>query len=194
MAKEMSMFSYPQPLLADDIVALRPWLETDLVCVEQASRDPYITSSTSVPKAYTETEGVEWIRRQWGRLQNGEGISFAIALATSDQAVGCAVLMFRPQPGAAGLGYWVIESARGQHLAARAVALLVHWALVDVGLARVEALVEPRNEPSQRVLERNGFQREGHLRSYLVFGEQRRDALIYSLIPSDLAPNRDING
>ena len=40
---------------------------------------------------------------------------------------------------------------------------------------------------SQRVLEKAGFQREGYLRSYLVFDQQRTDALIYSLLPSDLA-------
>jgi RimJ/RimL family protein N-acetyltransferase len=36
-------------------------------------------------------------------------------------------------------------------------------------------------------LEKAGFQREGHLRSYLVFEGQRADALIYSLLPSDLS-------
>jgi RimJ/RimL family protein N-acetyltransferase len=41
--------------------------------------------------------------------------------------------------------------------------------------------------PSQRVLEKAGFRREGHLRSYLVFDQQRADALMYSLLPSDLA-------
>ena len=54
-------------------------------------------------------------------------------------------------------------------------------------LARVEALVLPNDMASQRVLEKAGFQREGYLRSYLVFDQQRTDALIYSLLPSDLA-------
>jgi RimJ/RimL family protein N-acetyltransferase len=55
------------------------------------------------------------------------------------------------------------------------------------GLERVEALVEPDNVASQRVLEQVGFRHEGHLRSYLVFDARRTDALIYSLLPSDLA-------
>jgi hypothetical protein len=48
----------------------------------------------------------------------------------------------------------------------------------------------PDNLASQRVLEKAGFQREGHLRSYLVFERQRADALIYSLLPSDLVLSR----
>jgi RimJ/RimL family protein N-acetyltransferase len=65
--------------------------------------------------------------------------------------------------------------------------ILARWALTDAGLARVEALVESDNRASQRVLESVGFRREGHLRSYLVLNTRRADALIYSLLPSDLS-------
>jgi ribosomal-protein-alanine N-acetyltransferase len=64
---------------------------------------------------------------------------------------------------------------------------LVRWALLDAGLARVQAHVELHNIASQRVLESTGFKREGHLRSYLVLDTRRADALIYSLLPTDLA-------
>jgi RimJ/RimL family protein N-acetyltransferase len=93
----------------------------------------------------------------------------------------------RRQPGTVELGYWLIERARGRRRASRAVALLARWALTNAGLARVQAHVEPDNVASQRVLESVGFRREGHLRSYLVFDARRADALIYSLLPSDLA-------
>lgn len=95
--------------------------------------------------------------------------------------------MFRRQPGTVEIGYWLVERARGRRLASHAVALLARWALTDVGLARVEAFVEPNNTASQRVLDSVGFQREGRLRSYLVFNRRRADAFIYSLLPSDLA-------
>lgn len=78
-------------------------------------------------------------------------------------------------------------SARGRGLASRAVRVLVRWALVDVGLARIEAFVEPSNTASMRVLESAGFQREGYLRSYLAIGDGQADAHIYSLLATDLA-------
>ena len=132
-------------------------------------------------------EGLAWIERQWGRADSGEGLSLAIADATSGDALGAAVLMFRRQPGTVAIGYWLVERARGRRLASPAVALLARWALTDAGLARVEALVEPENIASQRVVESVGFRREGHMRFYLVFNARRADALIYSLLPSDLA-------
>lgn len=177
---------YPDPPLADGTVLLRRWTEGDLGCVEEAGRDPRIPQGTTVPARYTRAEGLAWIERQWGRADSGQGLSLAIADAGSGEALGAVVLLHRRQPGTAEIGYWLIPRARGRRLASHAVALLARWALADGRLARIEALVEPDNVASQRVLERAGFRREGHLRSYLVFETRRADALIYSLLPSDL--------
>jgi ribosomal-protein-alanine N-acetyltransferase len=92
----------------------------------------------------------------------------------------------RPQPGVLGIGYWVVPDARGAGLASRAVRLATQWSLLH-GAARVEALVEPGNEPSQRVLRAAGFQREAVLRSFLAFETRRADAVVYSCVASDVA-------
>jgi len=180
------VLGYPDPRLDDGVVALRRWQPTDLDCVEEASRDPEIPQGTTVPARFTPEEGLAWIERQWQRAEDGEGVSLAIVDAPSDEALGVVVLLLR-RPGTAELGYWLLERVRGGGLGSRAIALLAPWALTRGGLARVEALVEPHNVASQRVLEKAGFRQEGHLRSYLVFGERRADALMYSLLPSDLA-------
>jgi len=166
---------------------LRRWAESDVGCIEEASSDRRITEATTVPARFTLGAGLAWIERQWQRADNGEGLSLAIADAGSGGAVGAVVLMFRRQPGTAGIGYWLVERARGRRRASRAVALVARWALTETGLERVEALAEPDNIASQRVLENVGFHRDGHLRSHLVFSGRRADALIYSLLPSDLA-------
>lgn len=164
---------------------LRRWTFEDLRCVEEASWDVTIPAGTTVPAKFTTQEGRAWIERQWKRNEEGGGISLAIADAKSNEALGVVVLLFR-QLDTVDVGYWVIERARRQGLASRAVGLAVRWALTDAGLARVEALVEPGNILSQRLLEGIGFQRERYLRSYFVFADGHADALIYSLIPGDL--------
>ena len=187
MPDQPLLLSYPDPPLSDGTIVLRRWEEDDIGCVEEASSDPRIPEGTTVPTTFTPAEGLEWIERQWGRADNGDGLSLAIADAGSGEALGLVVLLFRRQPGTVEIGYWLIPRARGRRLALRAVALITRWALTDVGLERIEALVEPANIASRRVLEGAGFHQEGHLRSYLVVGRGRADALIYSLLPSDLA-------
>jgi [ribosomal protein S5]-alanine N-acetyltransferase len=140
-----------------------------------------------------------WIAAQEERRAGGAGISLAIADAASREALGCVGLWFRPTAGVApsgddrgaglvdepdarmaGIGYWVIERAQRRGLASAAVALVAHWALAEVGLVRVEALVELSNVASRRVLDRAGFAREGRLAAYLAVPEGRADAYIYS--------------
>ncbi len=139
-----------------------------------------------------------WIARQEDRRADGAGISLAIADAAGEEALGCIGLLHRPtaglaptasdrgglvferDTGMAGLGFWVVERARRRGLASTAVSLLADWALSGTGLVRVEALVEPSNIPSQRVLEHAGFAREGRLAAYLAVPAGRVDALIYA--------------
>jgi ribosomal-protein-alanine N-acetyltransferase len=52
-------------------------------------------------------------------------------------------------------------------------------------VVRLEALIEPDNEGSIRVLEGASFRREGLLRAYLDLRTGRADALLYSLIQED---------
>jgi RimJ/RimL family protein N-acetyltransferase len=182
------VLSYPVEGLTDGVVTLRPWRLSDLPCVEEASRDARIPEGTTVPAQYTVAEGLAYIRRQWTRVDGGRAVSMAIARtgtdtgADADSAVGQLFLTMRPQPGVVGLGYWLVPSARGAGLTSRAVTLATDWALGELGLDRVEAWVEPRNEPSARTLLRAGFQREGRLRSFLLIGSRRADVDVFSRV------------
>ena len=126
-----------------------------------------------------------WRLEYVGNADDQEGCIFCLAEAASDEALGAIVLMAR-QRGTVEIGYWLIPRARGRGLGSRAVGLTARWAVTEAQLARVEALVVPDNISSERVLEKAGFRREGHLRSYLVYERERADALVYSLVPSDL--------
>ena len=183
---------YPDPELSDGEVRLRRWRTEDLDCVRQAATDSRILQFASVPEVFSREAALEFIERQWSRLEDGEGISLAIARAGTDLAVGLTWLGFRPWHGVVGLGYWVVPNARGRGLGGRAARLASDWALGREGIARVDALVQPENLRSQRLLLSAGFTREGVLRSLLSFGASRSDAIIYSRI-ADVA-QRQANG
>jgi RimJ/RimL family protein N-acetyltransferase len=102
-----------------------------------------------VPGRYTPEDGLAFIERQHGRLTAGQGVSPDIADHRTDEARGLVILGLRPQPGVAGLGYWLVPSARRQGLARRAVGLMTEWGRGTY--TRIEAWVEPVNEASLRV-------------------------------------------
>src|SRR5438309_9473644 len=132
--------AYPSPPLTDGVVRLRRWETTDLSCVEEASRDPDIPRGTSVPTTYTDAEGRGVVERQQAHYTNGTGVALAITDAANDVAVGQLVLLSRQPPAGAhvaGVGYWIVESARRRGFATRAMKLLVPWALRRPGVGRL---------------------------------------------------------
>lgn len=174
----------PDPDLTDGVVTLRAWRLDDLPCVEEASRDPRIPRGTTVPVPFTEEAGREFVATQHRRTAHWQGWSLAVT-DPSGTAVGGASLLLRPQPGVAGLGYWILASARGHGYATAAARLLAGWGLDACGLARIEAWVEPDNDASARVLRRAGFEPEGRLRSFLTLGSGRADVLVFSRLAED---------
>jgi RimJ/RimL family protein N-acetyltransferase len=174
------------PALREGDVLLRNWTYDDLACVEEASGDERIVTGTTVPTPFSPAAGRAFVERQWSRSTSGEGLSLAIADAGNGHAVGLLCLLHRQQPGVVGVGYWTVPSRRRRGLTGRALDLLSTWALAQPAVLRLEALVEPDNAGSIRVLDRAGFRRDGLLRAYLDLGATRADALLYSRLPSDV--------
>ena len=59
------------------------------------------------------------------------------------------------------IGYWMRSSHAGRGLAAEAVRAVVRCAREALGMMRIEARCDPRNERSWRLVERLGFALEG---------------------------------
>jgi len=80
------------------------------------------------------------------------------------------------------VGYWVAEDRNGRGLATGAVGELVDFAFGEAALHRVEAGTLVDNVSSQRVLERNGFERIGIARRYLLISGQWRDHVLFQRV------------
>ena len=111
---------------------------------------------------------------QWGMEATGGPLVGTCTLARLDPANRRAELGF-----ALGRAFW------GRGYIAAALPAVLGFAFDRLGLHRVFADTDPRNAPSIRTLERQGFRREGVLREhYLVQGEPQ-DAIVYGLLRSE---------
>ena len=80
----------------------------------------------------------------------------------------------------ANLGYAVGQEHNGRGVGTRAVALAVQWAFGEGGLHRLEAGTLVDNRASQRVLEKNDFERIGLARDYLFIAGAWRDHVLFA--------------
>ena len=80
------------------------------------------------------------------------------------------------------VGYWVGQSANGRGLATAALREMLGVAFTRLGLHRVQAETLAHNIGSQRVLERNGFERIGMAPAYLRIAGQWQDHILFQLL------------
>lgn len=138
--------------------------------------------------------------RHYQREQREDlGYAYAIVRLNTDALLGGISLsnVRRGVTQTASVGYWLGQPHIGQGAMTEAVALVVRYAIQGLRLHRLEAATLPDNDASIRVLERNGFQREGFARRYLKINGMWRDHVLFGLIAEDLqatgdaAPRRD---
>jgi ribosomal-protein-alanine N-acetyltransferase len=85
------------------------------------------------------------------------------------------------------IGYWVSEDACGHGHATTAVGLVIAFAFEHAGLHRVQPAIMPRNARSRRVVEKNGFRREGCAQRYLQIDGVWEDHDIFAMTTEDWA-------
>lgn len=160
---------WPNPTTADGPVFLREWTDADLPVIEAASRDPYIPLVTTVPGHYTPAAGDAWLARQHAHLVNRRACPLAVVAkgagagtatgtgAAVERVVGfAAVNRIDWDARTAAVGYWILADERGHGYAKAALALLPPLA-TQLGLRRLEALIERDNLASQSTARAVGF-------------------------------------
>ena len=175
------------PELTDGRVLLRNWNYSDLACVEEAEVEtpPFPSARLCLARSPTRRGSPSWRGSANGQLQ-ARGSVLPSPRSDPTAAVGLVCLLHRQQLGVVGIGYWTVASRRRQGFASGGLDGRAIGRSACRKSSTVEALVEPSNEGSIRVLEGAGFRREGLLRGYLDLGTRRADALLYSLIRQDI--------
>ena len=125
------------------------------------------------------------VEGQLERLEREDKHAFAIL--DGEQIAGTVALsnVVRGPLQSANLGYWVAERLTGRGLATKAVGEVIPFAFAELGLHRLEAGTLVDNIASQRVLEKNGFERIGIARGYLHIGGAWRDHVLFQLLGAE---------
>lgn len=128
---------------------------------------------------YTEKNAEEFIQRQ---AQSDSEKVFAIDFNGKLSGLCGLILQKDVYRKSAEIGYWIGEPFWGQGIATQAIGLLVLYAFEKMDLVRLHAGVFEYNLGSMRVLEKNGFEKEGISKKAIFkngkFWEEHRFALL----------------
>lgn len=128
------------------------------------------------------------VRHYQREARADQGYAFLVLDLADERLVG-GIALTNVQRGvtqSASVGYWLGRSELKRGYMADALGTIIRFSFQHLRLHRLEAATQMENTPSIRVLERNGFVREGYARGYLKIDGQWRDHLLFGLVaPSD---------
>ncbi len=80
------------------------------------------------------------------------------------------------------VGYMVIPEARMKGYCSEAVEIMVDYLFLSKDIVRVQAHTDVENVGSQKVLEKNGFKKEGKVRKSSFVRGEWRDCYLFSIL------------
>jgi len=112
--------------------------------------------------------------RKFVEKHRGERNISYVAVNDNDDLIGCINLseIVRGSFQSAYLGFHAFVPFAGQGLMKQAMKLVLAQAFTTLGLHRLEANIQPNNEPSKRLVQSLGFRHEGYSPQYLKLGGQ----------------------
>ena len=178
---------FPKSLHASS-VALRMFSAEDAPWIQAACDRPEMARFVPVlPSPYTLADAEAFVRYAENAWEQGSSAPFAITTTGNEPLGSVEVHPKSTDASHAGVGYWLRPEARGRGAATEAVRLVSAWAFDELRIERLSLITDPANEASMRVAERAGYLREGLLRAWHPTRSGRRDSVMFSLVPSDLA-------
>lgn len=149
------------------------FLRSDATVLTYLDKDP--------EKSVEETAA--WIRRIKNDQENNEGILWGISTISDITVIGT-ICYWRldKRNYRAEIGYALHPAAQGKGIMDEAMKAVLEYGFTQMKLHSVEANVNPLNQGSIKLLERNGFVKEAHFRENFYYNGKFLDSFIYSLI------------
>lgn len=125
----------------------------------------------------------EWIEHIQARYSRREIIRWGIARKGEDRVIGtCGFHHFDQDFHRAETGYNLHRTFWGQGIMTEAMSAILTYGFTEVGLHRVEAIIDMANERSKALLLKLGFRYEGNLRQRFFFRDQFEDEHYFGLL------------
>lgn len=108
---------------------------------------------------------------------------WAISLARDEQMIGTFTLFHIDLTNRrAEVGYILDRAFWGKGYASEALRKMIDYCFTELGYARLEADVDPKNDGSLKLLEKHGFEREGYFKKRWLIRGKWYDSVMFGLL------------
>jgi len=184
----------PFPLphsIRSDRLNVRPIDDADLATVFRLCNNADVRRYCRAVRWPDMAQASAWLARIRQRVADGNAMQFVIELHASKTVIGtCVLFQIDEANQRAEIGYALGREFWGMGYMHAALVALVAYAFRVLGLHRLEAEVDPRNENSAASLRRLGFQLEGLQKERWIVDDEILDSGLYGLLRSEWSAHK----
>lgn len=173
----------PFPNLETERLHLRRVVNDDVNEIFALRSDKETMKYIPRPLAKTKEDALEHIALIDSKIENNEGINWAITLKNDPKLIGLiGHYRIKPEHYRAEIGYMLLPEYQGKGIITEAIKEVVKYGFKTMKLHSIEAVIDPENLISEKVLLKNGFVKEAHLKENECFEGRFLDTVIYSIL------------
>lgn len=174
---------YPFPELESARLFLRRLKPSDSSLVYALRSNPQNMEYLPRPLLKNLGQAEDLIALMNKKIDNNTDINWAVVHKETSKAIGfMGLYRSRPEHYSTELGYMLLPEFQNLGYTSEAVKTILEYAFIKAKFHRVEAIIDPLNKASKRVLEKNNFTREGLLRQNEFFEGRFWDSEVYSIL------------
>ena len=174
------------PILETDRLVLREITPEDAENIFTYLSDKEVMKYYGLAPFQSVDEALDEIAWYQSIRENNTGIRWGITLKGKGEVIGsCGFLNIVSQHFRSDIGFELSKDYWGQGIAQESIEAVIKYGFEQLNLQRIQALIEPPNEASQKLVERQGFIKEGLLRNYEFTSGKFDDLYMYSLLKED---------
>jgi [ribosomal protein S5]-alanine N-acetyltransferase len=182
----------PFPIIETDRLLLRKVNTDDAADMLVYLSDEKVVQHMGLVPFETTEEALDEINWYNSIYEEGTGIRWGITLKDEGKVIGsCGFLNRAPKHHRAEVGFELSKDYWGRGIAGEALDAVIQYGFLHLDLERIEALIEPENFPSQKLVERKGFTNEGLLRHYEYTRGKFDDLRIYSILKIEITEREE---
>lgn len=173
----------PFPILETERLILRKITDDDAASFFEMRSNPEVMKFIPRPLANSVDDCLELITIMNDKIENNIDINWTIRLKTSDTMIGH-IGFFRTQPEnyRTEVGYILHPNFHGLGFATEALQAALKYGFESLQFNSIEAIIDPRNTASEKVLLNNNFVKEGHFLENGFFNGEFLDSAVYSIL------------
>ncbi len=178
--------SFEPTILETSRLTLRFMDERDIDALYAVYSDPVVARYLSRPPQTERAQAEKMMVNVLAGYANGSGVNFGVVRRDDGVLMGnCMFFGFHDESRRAEIGYSMARAYWGQGYMNEALIALIDYGFGPLGLNRLEADIDPRNENSAKSLKRLGFQEEGVLKERWIVAGEVSDTAYYGLLARD---------